>query len=434
MFLVVACPVFAAPRPPPAVPAAEPDWRGLEEAPGRKKPAPSPVTALVQNAPYRAEVATSDTGKVLLTNAFTLERRRVWEAPTAIAALAFSPDGSWLYAATRAGEIVAVDPDKATVRPLARVALTAGEQVVALQGAGGLDMPAVSVRIGAPDPPPFEACPTWHALRSVVVRRSTAGTAPARTDNADGWGDGSAAWHGGAVSPNTKLRVEVSAGNLEARGRFGAPSVRINKAPLPGVVLGITWMRDSRGVVLGHARGLAGRCRSGVGVHAYRNSGAADGSWAEWALPADIDVTQPGWARTALEWAPDGMRWLGVGPRGVLLIEPAPRHRGVVNWIAPPSTAWPAIRPGVRPLVTAGSGATLHAELLIEQGDLDAAAGVLAAGQGGPDVGRLHQRVLHLRDVAARRAREAEGRTESADAVSPLAAPALPAGATPAVQ
>ncbi|MSP92877.1 MAG: hypothetical protein EXR79_13905 [Myxococcales bacterium] len=386
----------------------------------------------MQNAPYRVEVATSDVGKVLLTQAFTLERRRVWEADSPVAALAFSPDGGWLYAATLAGEVVALDPDKAIAQPLARVELAAAEEIISLQGAGNADTLNVAVSIGSPEPRSDDGCPTWHGVRRLLLRRAAGSGVPARHEHVQGWSSGGSGWRTSAVSPNTKFRAEVAAGNLEARGRFGATSQRVNAQPLPAGILGIVWMRDSRGIVLGHPRsGGAGRCRSGVGVRAYRFGGAPDGAWTEWALPAAIDVTRPAIPGAALDWAPDGMRWLGVGPRGVMLVEPAPRHRGPVAWIAPPSGAWPVIRPGVRPLVVASTGATLHAELLMEQGNVDAAARLLATAPAGAEVVRLRGRLDHLREVTIRRAREMDGRSDAAANARVATPGAMPDAASP---
>jgi len=397
-------------RPQPA--AAKPgevDWRGIETDPAHRKarPSASPVTALVKNAPYRVEVATTDGQKVMITNGYTLERRRVFEAP-AIAGVAFSPDGAWLYVVTGTGEIVALAADSAKASSLGRVALHPGEVVVEVVGQGSAETQAVTVLLGEGPAPLVGSCGTWNHPRRASLQRDAAQRALARAEFRDGWPEPGASEHTAAVSPNTRYRVRINGGNLVAAGRFGAGDVQINRSPVPAGASSLQWMRDSEGVIVASARKPAGACRYRLGLRAYRDT-EGSGGWSEWTLPESVEVTR-GDVREGLSWAPDGMRLVGVDSRGVVLVEPAPRHRGQVALIAPPSTWWPRIRPGVRPLAppTSAQGSTLrHPELLLEVGDLDAAGKLLAQSrEAGPELQRLKQRLERLVEVRERRAQE----------------------------
>lgn len=411
------------PQPPkPGQPQATPgevDWRGLEEG-GHKSGhrAPSPITALIKNAPYRVEIATTDGNKVLMTNAFTLERRRVYAAPAepggnpgTIAGMAFSADGAWLYVVTDAGEVLAVDADTAKAQTLGRLAWKAGETVVDVIGAGGLESPDLTVLLGQGPAPVLGQCLTWSAPRRARLHRDA--TAPKGTPVAaqwkDGWPDATPAQRLAAVSPNTKYRISVQNGALLAAGRFGGGDFKLNRTPVPAGVSDLDWMRDSEGLVATWPRRGQGGCKYLLGMRSWRHprDKSNESGWKEWTLPETVEI-QRGDLPRGVQWAPDGMRLQGVDVRGVLLIEPAPRFRGPLALVAPPSKLWPRIRPGVRALASTATGALRFTELLMEQGDLDAARRQLATdgAAGGPEVARLRDRLAKLEEVRLRRAEE----------------------------
>lgn len=407
----------------PAAPVLKPgevDWRGIDTDPTHKKgkPAPSPVTALIKNAPYRVEVVSTDGQKVLITNAYTLERRRVFEAP-AIAGYAFSPDGAWLYVVTGTGEVVAIAADSARASSLGRLALRPGEVVVEVQGQGSLESQAVTVLLGVGEAPGVGACGNWQSPRRASLHRDATQKALARAEFRDGWPELGGAEHTVSVSPNTKYRITLGGGNLLAAGRFGAGDVQVNRSPVPAGTSSIEWMRDSEGLIATWPRKAQGGCKNRLGLRTYRDN-EGHGGWTEWTLPEGVEVAR-GDLRQGLQWAPDGMRLIGVDGRGVVLIEPAPRFAGPIARVAPPSKLWPRVRPGVRPLVAGESGTLRHAELLLELGDLDAASKLLGKVKDAPpELPRLRQRLDRLAEVRERRAQEG---AEPAPDVQPEPAP-----------
>ena len=399
-----------APRPsPPPRPLAPPDpnevdWRGLGDAPKKKTPHDDAVAALIRNAPYRVEVATSDGVKVSLSNALTLERRRVFDGPNT-AAFGFSPDGAWLYVATASGELFAVDPDSAAQERLGKVPLAAEQSVVEIVGAGGATQQEFTVLLGTRTVPSQGPCPTWRDPQRLHVRHSAGTKAVAMTAAQPGWAEPPEANRTAPTSPNTKYRAAVRGAALVAEARFGGGDFRLSRTALPNHLQDLQWMRDSAGVVATFARKATGTCRQRPGLRVWRDDpkpGAV--GWQEWTLPDAIEVARPD-LRTGLQWASDGMRLLGVEARGVVLIEPAPRFRGTVALIAPPSTIWPKFRPGVRPLTASAPPALRHAEILLEQGDLDAAARKLRLVKE-TEARALTQRLKKLEEVRQRRAEE----------------------------
>jgi hypothetical protein len=419
--------------PPPQTKPGEVDWRGLEEGKKPGKPAESPVTALVQNAPYRIEIATTDGRKVSLTNAFTLERRRIYEAE-GIAGLAFSPDGHWLYVATNRGGVVAVQADSAQVVPVATLQLQPGEAIVELAGAGGVAAIDLTVVLGQGPVQPA-VCPPWQQLRRARLKRDPVGAAVAKPVWADGGLPDNVPSKLAAGAPNTRFTVSVQSGNLQVRGQFGNGDWRMNRTPLPADVSYVQWQRDSQGVVALWPRKTRGGCKRLWGLRAWRNSPGKEQGWVEWTLPEQVDLIRGDLARPA-EWTPDGMRLIGVEPRGVVLIEPAPRHRGPVALVAPPSTVWPRVRPGVRPVPATVSGNLRLLELLLEQGDLDAAAKHLAivGKAGGAEVDRLRKRLAHLEETRQRRVDELRATLEElrSDKAPPVALPQASSPTQPA--
>ncbi len=380
---------------------------------------------LIQTAPYKVEVASSDGNKVLITNAFTLERRRLWERP-GVAALAFSPDGVWLYAVTSGGEAVAIDPDAGKVVPLGKLPIQAGEQVVDAVGVGPTDQYGVAAILAKPQGPvAARGCSNWTAPRRVVLHRGFDGSAP-RLEAREGWPDDQRTPRTRSVSPNTKTKVSIVGPALQAEAQFGAGGTTISKTALPVGAFQIDWMRDSQGLALHYPKRAEGACKYRVGTRFYRQ----DGAWNEWNLPDGVDTVrgdQP-WPTPAA--APDGMRWLGVSVRGVELVEPLPRFRGKVALIAPPSSAWPKLRPGVRALPSLVGGPLRLAELWLETGDLDqAAVEVDRAEKTAPPAAtaKLRSRLQKLLEVRARRAQELA--LPLADLRSNKQAPATPASA-----
>ncbi len=361
------------------------------------------ATRLMANSPYKVEIASSDGSKVLITHALTLERRRLWERP-GIGALAFSPDGAWLYAVTHSGEVVAIDSDSGKVTAVGRVPVRAGERVVDASGLGPADHYAISVVIASPGGGP-KACPQWTAPRRVVLRRPIAGGG-AQLEAREGWPDDQRTARLSAISPNTRHKATLAGPALLSEGRFGAASGPISKAPLPAGAFQIDWMRDSAGLAVFYPRRTPGSCPAALGARFFRHEASG---WSEWTLPDGVEL-----ARGNLPWsgpaaAPDGMRWLGVEARGVVLVEPSPRFRPKVALVAPPSVVWPKLRPGVRGLPALAGGPLRLAELLMESGDLDAAEDELQ--RQGPGVtaaalARVRARLAKLQQVRLRRATE----------------------------
>jgi hypothetical protein len=382
---------------------------------------------MVKNSPYRIEIVTASADKVLITNAFTLERRRVFEAP-GIAAVAFSPDGTWVYVAQAAGELTAVNADRANTEVMGKLALEPGEVVVELIGLGGAEELAAAVLVGVGPAATPGSCGEWKGHRRVYVHKSAVARGPGRQEAKDGWPDQTSAHRTAAVSPNTKYRLSIVGGGLTAAGRFGSGDQRIHRSPVPVAANDLEWMRDSLGVAISWPRKALAGCGHRVGMRFYRRPTQANAApgWDEWTLPDNVEVVRGDLPGQSPPWTPDGMRLVGVDPRGVVLIEPAPRFRGQLALIAPASTVWPKVRPGVRPLASSAPGALRLAELLMEQGDLDQASQQLAGAPAGAETGRLRSRLNALIEVRARRAQElqVDGRELRSDRSGPPQPPA----------
>ncbi|MCO4760517.1 MAG: hypothetical protein KC502_03390 [Myxococcales bacterium] len=392
------------------------DWRGLDrmDADGRTKrkdkPPPNPVQQLVQNAPYRVHVATTNGKKVTITDAYTLERRRIFVAD-AIVGYAFSWDGHWLYivsgtANLRTVHAVAVNTAKA--RSLGRVTLRKGEHVVEVLGRGKADGVSVAVVIARGKPWQLgTGCKKARRVRRVrfVQRRGKL-----VREALEGPHERKFPYRSRRVSPNTRYTVEL-AGTLNIHGRFGGGGKveRLNKKGLPANSGSVRWMRDSRGVFVIHRR--KGACPHLRGLATFRQplsqyaSWRRQRNWADWRVPGDVQLTRGDLAHQDLSWSPDGMRLVGVTAKGVVLVEPVIRYGKRVALIAPPSTLWPAVRPGVRSLVT-GASALRHSEILLEQGNLTAAKERLAKAPKGVEQARLLKRLAKLQRVRLRRLRE----------------------------
>jgi hypothetical protein len=359
---------------------------------------------LMQTAPYRVEVATTDGSKLQITNGLTLERRRLLEKP-GIAALAFSPDGAWLYAVTQSGEAWAVDPDAGKTVLVGKAPVGQGERVVDAVGLGPMDQLAVQVVIAKGSSP--KGCAMWAAPRRVILRKPADGSSTARIEAREGWPEDRRTPRLSAISPNTRIKAAVIGPILQAEGRFGAPSGQISRSSLPAGTYAVEWMRDSAGVAAYYPRAPASGCKYRVGMRVFRSDEGK--GWAEWTLPDSVDLLRGDQAWQDAEAAPDGMRWLATDPRGVLLVEPLPRFRGKLALIAPPSVAAPKLRPGVRALPSLVGGAVRLAELLMETGDLDAAEAEIAAQEGrasAAELAPLRSRLAKLQDTRARRAAE----------------------------
>ncbi len=425
LMLVISCgwlmvaPAFAQPvlpKPAPTAPGQpvrqlpprdpnEIDWRGLGEGPKKKLVGhDSAVADLIRNAPYRVEVATSDGVKLSLTNALTLERRRVFDGPT-VAAFGFAPDGAWLYVVTNEGELFAVEPDTAAVEKLGKLPLAAEQVVVELVGGGSATQHEFTLWLAKGPAPATGTCPGWRDLQRVHVRHTPGARGSAIAPPQAGWSEPPEAGRTNPTSPNTKYRAQIDGGALLAVARFGGGQFKLNRAALPNNITDLQWMRDSDGVVASFVRKPASGCRQRPGIRVWRDdnrSGAV--GWQEWTTPETLDIARPD-VHAGLQWAPDGMRLLGVEPRGVVLVEPSPRFRGTVALIAPPSKLWPKFRPGVRSLPANAAPAFRHAELLLEQGDVDGAAKLLR-GAKESDAKALLQRLKKLEDVRLRRSEE----------------------------
>lgn len=415
--LIFALPLFAqpvmpkavGPKPvPPTRPVAPPqpgeiDWRGLGDGSKKKTPHDANVAAIIRNAPYRVEVATSDGKKLSLTNAFTLERRRIFDGPT-VAAYGFSPDGAWLYVVTETGQLFAIEPDLATVEKLGTLQKTPEQVIVDLQGAGNTGQLDFQVLLAKGKPPEVGTCPTWTEPTRVRVRREAMAKGNAKLETLTGWPETKTA-HSSAISPNTKYRAQIHDGSLTASARFGGGEFKLNRTVVPGNVLDLQWMRDSDGLVALLPRKPASGCKQRPGIRVWRDDdkpGAV--GWQEWTAPEALELVRPD-VHAGLDWAPDGMRLLGVMPQGVVVVEPAPRFRGNLSLIAPPQKLWPKFRPGQRALPASAPPAQRHAELLMEQGDLDATRKLLK-GVNENDAKPLFARLRKLEEVRQRRAEE----------------------------
>lgn len=444
----------------------EVDWRGIErlDDDGRTtlrkddRPPPSPVTTLVRNAPYRVEVVTTNGKKVLISNALTLERRRILLAE-AILAYAFSPDGAWLYVAQRPrpdadAELVAVDPRTARVERLGGLQLAKGEVVVHLEPHGNAEvLHAIAVIGQGPAPAVSGPCGTWRKQRRVRLKRPAAGGKVRRLEH-DGPPEGHMGHRHKTTSPNTKRRAVLEAGRVRVLGRFGGKGKTLADERAPGGAAHLSWMQDSEGLLV-FARDRADGCRHRLAVSALREPEPQPDSrrrarWRRLDGPDGVQVMRGALPSEEPQVTPDGMRLVGVAADGkVVLLEPWPRFdpgapsptpgdakdgRIPATAIAPATTLWPVVRPGVRPL-GGPQGPLRHAALLIEQGQLDAGAAQLEAlakrhaGQPGVDkaAAQLRARLAKLRRVYARRVPELglpplEG-AEPAPATAPADAP-----------
>ncbi len=430
-------------RPMPPHDPNEIDWRGLGEGPKKKLGGhDSAVADLIRNAPYRVEVATTDGTKLSLTNALTLERRRVFDGPT-VAGFGFAPDGAWLYVATNDGELFAVEPDSAAVEKIGKVPMAAEQVIVELVGGGSATQHEFTLWLAKGPAPATGTCPGWRDLQRVHVRHTPGARGAAIAPAQPGWAEPPEAGRTNPTSPNTKYRAQIDNGALLAVARFGGGQFKLNRTALPNNVTDLQWMRDSDGVVGTFARKPASGCRQRPGVRVWRDDNRSNAvGWQEWTTPENLDIARPD-VHAGLQWAPDGMRLLGTDPRGVVLIEPSPRFRGPVALIAPPSKLWPKFRPGVRSLPASAAPAYRHAELLLEQGDLDAAAKLLR-GVKEADAKALVQRLKKLDDVRLRRSEELQldladlrsDKSQHSPTKPPPVVPqvvGLPPAATPAV-
>ena len=420
------------------------DWRGLDrmDASGQTKPhdkpPPNPVQQLVQNAPYRVYVATTNGTKVVITDAYTLERRRVFVAD-AVGGYAFSSDGHWLYVVHGGGRsrtVSAVAVNTAKARVLATIRLHRGEDVVEVLGHGDEAAAFVTVVVGRGVPwRAGQGCTKPTHLRRIRLRETKGSL---RREEILGAHDLTFPARHRVVSPNTRYTAQLGA-TLTIHGRFGGDGVgRLNKRPLPAHPLGVRWMRDSRGVFLPIKR--PGTCPHLKGLANFRQPQSQFASWRrqhdwlDWRVGENVQLVRGDLIHQDLSWAPDGMRLVGMTTRGVVLVEPLVRHADHISLIAPPSTLWPAVRPGVR-TIASGSGELRHAEILLEQGSLDAAEARLRGAPVGQARARLLSRLAKLRSVLARRTAEfaalqdaAGGASDSLNTVVP------PATATPATR
>ncbi len=409
---------WAAPGARPAVPPAPAatganeasDWRGLHRLDARgnrvqaRRATVNDFERLVANAPYRVQVATSDGRAIRIVDGYTLERSRLFDG-AAVHGFGFNGDGTLLYAVVGEGpklRVIAIDVQSAKSREVGALVLGDDETVAHVEGgAGGKELGA-TVTVGLSTK--ADGCQRFEQLRRLRVRAGVGG-APGR-DAAEALA-GPPTLAGplrkAAIAPNTKWRAELKDG-LQLQGRFGnATQARIDREPVPRTAVGLAWMRDSRGIL------VAGR-RPGCDpaeVVAYR--AAADGNgWSAQRVPADVELGVPGIDPLALRLAPDGMRLVGTQAGRVVLVEPAPRFRGLIAVISEEGAVPPQIRPGVRTLAT-GAGGLRFAELLLEQGDLEAAAAQLEQdGPGAPaaELQRLSARLAKLRSVRDKRAQE----------------------------
>ncbi len=403
---------------PPATDAeAEVDWRGLERMDEsgktirRDKPEASPVEQLVASAPYRLQVATSDATSIRITDAYTLERSRIY-AGAPVHGYAFSGDGAWLYAVVGdAGkgsvDVLAIEVQTAQQRRLGKLALGKGEAVAHVDGGGDAAELRVIVTTGQrKGKAAGTECAGWSGLQRRRFRQR--GAAPPKDEAVPGPFKLSDGLRRKGVSPNTRMRVELGAG-LVAHGRFGSTEqIRLDRDPVPRGAIGFAWMRDSKGLFVGLRRKAQGACHEPLGGRFYRQPEGRGRGWDAWDVPDDVRLVRGDLPGAGPDWAPDGMRMVGVQGGRVVLVEAVPRFRGKVAVIAPSSAHWPVIRPGVRSLAV-GAGTLRHAEILLEQGDLEGAAERLERdGPSGPaaERKRLGERLEKLRAIRARRATE----------------------------
>lgn len=425
---VLTAPVAALGQPPaaqvePDAEAEEVDWRGLyrmdENGHTIKRAVarpPNPIRELAQGAPYRVHVASSDGKKITITDAYTLERWRVFTAAD-VRGYAFSNDGHWLYVVHDAGIVTSVAVPTAKAHVMTTVKLAEGEQVIEVIGHGTVGHRFVTVVVGVgPRPLVGAPCAGWTRVRRFRVRQKS-GWDKATTVIERGNHELRRSMRRKRTSPNTRYEVILGA-SLTLNNRIGGGSVgRLNKSALPRDSIGVHWMRDSRGVVVKNRRPPSAGCRYHLGIVSFRQPESQRSAWRRqrdwtaWAVPDDVDLVRGDLAHEDLQWAPDEMRLIGVRAGLVVLVEPAARHRGHVAVVAPATALWPAVRPGVRGLAS-GTGSLRHAEILAEQGDLASAtrqlaeAAARAPAPAAAAVARLRKRLKALGAVRARRAGE----------------------------
>ena len=399
------------------------DWRGLHRMDERghsikrKTPKPpNPIRELAQSAPYRVHVATSDGLKVTITDAYTLERWRLFAA-SAIHGYAFSNDGYWLYIVHDAGVLSSIAVPTGKARKMATLPMAEGEVVVEVRGHGTRGHRFVTVVVArGPKPVLGQPCGKWTRYRRFSVRFKSNRT-KATTVIEKGPHDLRRKRRRKGTSANTRYEV-ILGKSLMLNNKIGGGSVgKLNRKALPRGSFAMVWMRDSRGVVVKHGRPAKNGCRYRMGLRSFRQPASQRAAWKRqqrwpsWTLPADVQLVRGDLSHQDPSWAPDQMRLVGVR-RGIpVLIEPVPRHRGHVAPIAPPTTLWPVVRPGVRALAS-GTGALRHAEILAEQGDLDSARRQLAAARTripkpeSSAVAALTKRLAVLEEMRRRRALE----------------------------
>ncbi|HAN30181.1 MAG TPA: hypothetical protein DCQ06_01155 [Myxococcales bacterium] len=391
------------------------DWRGVKRLNergnriDRSEPPPNPVTQLANNAPYRIHVATSDGSSVKITDAFTLERRKVFRG--SVLGMAFSRDGHWLYVAhSRAKRIhiAAIQVQSAKVRNLGSTRIKSTESLIILRGHGNVDTPHASALIGRGTGwRPGKDCPTWRQIRLVRFRL--------RRDKPSVTFDTSPKlrrpWFRRSRSPNTHFTAEL--GSNLTLFRHGRGNQKIDKLAGAHHIRGsvaLSWMRDSRGMWLMTQRRPEGRCKALRGAITFRlapgRAARFRRSWQRWRVPKDLQLTRGDLAHQPLTVTPDGMRLIAINEAGVFLVEPSPRPASLrYSMIAPPSKIWPVVRPGVRSL---SIGASDHRQLtlLLEQGALKAADALLSQTVDSPTKAALVKRLNKLRAVRERRVAE----------------------------
>lgn len=385
LLTVAPCAAWAKPAAPAAKAAAKPAALAMKDA-----------SALFQQTPARVEVASANETQVLMTNAFTLERRNVQSLPD-VRALGFAASGDTLYAFTASGDWHAIDPDKASSVLLGKVPLQDGEVVVdTLPVAGADGQHAIGVVLArAADG--GQSCQS--ALRLLALRRVESGPVTAQPLALKPRSERLV-----AGAPNTRHTAAAQQGALQLTGHFGAGSGKASSAPLPAGLFRITWQRDSQGLVGLYRRPAQGACKDRLGARVWRREASG---WQEWTLPDDLELVRGDVMQQEPQLAPDGQRMVAWNGGGVFLVEPAARFRGHLGQIAPASQVVAKIRPGVRPLATRYQGYARVVEQLLETGDLDAAEAQLAYV---PPVDKqrpaLQARLVKLQEVRLRRAKE----------------------------
>lgn len=403
--------------------ATEVDWRGLHRMDEnghsikREPPPPSPIRELAQSAPYRVHIASTDGKKLTITDAYTLERWRIFAAGR-IRGFDFSGGGYYLYVVADDGQLTSIVVSSGNAQPMAKLAIAPDEAVIDVLGHGSQGHRFVTVVVGKGPPPTLgQPCARHTRIRRLRVRQKSSWP-EAKVIVEQGMHDLRRRGRRKGTSPNTRYEVLLRS-DLMLNNKIGGGSVgKLNRARLPRGVVGFHWMRDSRGVVVKATASAANGCKHRLTVASFRQPPGQrkawhrQRNWPSWRAPADVDLVLGAYPHEDLQWTPDDMRLVAVVGGYVALVEPLPRHRGHVAVVAPPTTLWPKVRPGVRGLAS-GTGVLRHAEILAEQGDLDSANEQLAlalkriAPKPAPaDVARLRKRIRKLAEIRARRAVE----------------------------